>query len=86
MTYRPTILNVSTGIFIVSCVVYAVVNYPILSANEGWGVVVMVGLTASALIPLLIDLLLQVFIKDKRAVNITGLVVVIIFALLYVTA
>ncbi len=86
MTYRPTILNVSTGIFIASCIVYTIFNYSTLAAHEGWGIVVMVGLTASALIPLLIDLLLQVFIKDKRAVNITGLVVVIIFALLYVTA
>jgi hypothetical protein len=86
MTYKPTILNVAAGLYIASCIVYTIVNYGKLSEGEGWGVVAMVGLIASGLVPLIIDLLLQLFIKNRGTVNVVGLVIVIIGVILYGTA
>lgn len=86
MTYKPTILNVCAGIYIASCIAYTIIYYPVLSANEGWGVVAMIALLGSGFIFLLIDLLLQYFIKDRKTMNITGLIIVIVATLLYITA
>ena len=64
-------------IFILSCLIYTGYKWQVLSKGEGWGVVGMVGLITIGLIPLLIDLVLQFFIKKYATLNLIGLLVVI---------
>ncbi|MEX0275255.1 MAG: hypothetical protein AB3N16_12845 [Flavobacteriaceae bacterium] len=62
---------------------YTIFKWEILSKEEGWGVVAMFGLIAIGLIPLLIDLVLQAFIKKKTTLNIIGLLVAIVITVFF---
>lgn len=64
--YKITILNALSYSYILSCLAYTIFKWEILSKEEGWGVVAMIGLIAIGLVPLLIDLVLQAFIKKKN--------------------
>lgn len=81
--YKITILNALSYLYIFSCLVYTIFKWEILSKGEGWGVVAMIGLIAIGLIPLLIDLVLQAFIKNKMTLNIVGLLVAITITILF---
>ena len=81
MTYRPTILNITTAAFLVGILVYTIWNYQTLSAEEGWGIVGMVGLGGVALLAGLIDLVLQQFIKNQKTLNVIGLIIAIGFTI-----
>ena len=77
MTYRPTILNVSTAIFLTGILTYTIWNYKILSASGGWGIVAMSGLAGVGVVAGIADFILQLFIKNRKAVNIVGLLIVV---------
>ena len=80
--YRITILNSLSYLFILSCLIYTLYKWWVLSKGEGWGVVAMVGLMSIGLIPLSADLVLQFFIKEKTTLNLVGLLVGIIITVL----
>ena len=77
MTYRPTILNISTGISLTGILIYTMWNYDILSSDGGWGIVAMFGLAVVGVTAGLIDLILQQFIKSKTALNIIELLIIL---------
>lgn len=78
MVFKPSILNIPAVLFIIGCLIYAVYNYKVLSAGEGWGIAYIVGLCGLGLLLLLIDLILQNILKKNRAiVNIIEVVVLI---------
>lgn len=77
MNYRPTILNISTAIFLTGILIYSIWNYKVLSAGEGWGIVAMFGLAGIGLVAGLADLILQRLIKSRTTVNIFGLIIVL---------
>ncbi|MFT3822866.1 MAG: hypothetical protein QM731_03055 [Chitinophagaceae bacterium] len=82
MTFKPTILNITAGLFIAGCIVYTAFNYRQLSASEGWGVVGMAGLLGFGAILLVIDFIIQQFFTDRKTVNIIGTLIIIAAALL----
>lgn len=77
MTYRPTILNISTAIFLTGILVYTIWNYKTLSAGEGWGIVSMFGLAGIGVVAGIADLILQRLVKNRKAINIVGLLIVV---------
>lgn len=78
MVFKASILNVPATLFIIGCLIYTVYNYKTLSAEEGWGIVYMVGLCGLGLLLLLIDLAIQnIFRSNRTIVNIVEVVVVI---------
>jgi hypothetical protein len=77
MTYKPTILNISTAIFLTGILIYSIWNYNVLAAGEGWGIVAMFGLAAIGLLASLLDILLQRFIKNQLMINLLGLLILI---------
>ena len=82
MWWKFSLLNISTGLFLIWCAFYTIFNYGQLSEGEGWGIVAMVGLAGVGAVLLVIDLIIQAIFKDKRMVNITGLIVVLVAAFL----
>jgi hypothetical protein len=82
MTFKPSILNVAAGLFIIGCIVYTIFNYGQLSKSEGWGIVAMFGLLGVGVILLLIDFIIQEIFKNKTTVNVIGAAVVVVAAVL----
>lgn len=80
MRYRLSILNVVTGFYLIGLVIFTIINYPALSYAEGWGVVYMVGLAAFGIVILVVDVILQQIIRDRKNMNIAGTVIAIIAA------
>jgi hypothetical protein len=81
MNYRPTILNVTTAIFLVGCLIMTIKDYNALSKDEGWGVVAMIVLILIGLFALFVDFVFQSFIKNRLILN--GLEFIIIIAIAY---
>ena len=77
MTYKFTILNTSTALFVIGIVIYSILNWKVLSAGEGWGVVAMFGLLGVACVAGLAALVLQALVKNPAWVNGFGLLIVI---------
>lgn len=77
MTYRLTILNTSTALFLIGILLYTIFNYKILSAGEGWGLAAMLGLFGIGLKAGITDLILQYLIKSRKLLNIVGLLIVL---------
>jgi hypothetical protein len=77
MTYKPTLLNVSTAIFLLGILFYSIWEYKTLSAGEGWGIVAMFGLAGVGIITALADLILQRLIKNRIVINILGLIILV---------
>jgi len=78
MKYKPTILNISTGIFLTGLIIYTIWNYKALSAGEGWGIVAMFGLARIGLLAGFVDILLQIFIKNRLVLNLIGSIITIV--------
>lgn len=72
MKYKPTILNISTLIFLVGVLITTIVRYKVLSAGEGWGIVAMVGFAGIGFLAIIVDFFLQLIIKNKKILNIIG--------------
>jgi len=77
MTYKPTILNISTSIFLLGILFYSIWNYKTLSAREGWGIVAMFGLAGIGIFAALADLILQRLIKNRVVINVLGLIILV---------
>lgn len=77
MAYKPTILNISTAIFISGILFYSILDYKTLSAGEGWGIVAMFGLAGVGIIAALADLILQRLIKNRIVINVLGLIILV---------
>ena len=82
MKYKPTILNISTAIFLISIFIYTIRNFKTLSFPESWGFFAMVGLLGVTLIAGIIDLILQQFIKSRIFLNIVELIFTVILIFL----
>ena len=78
MIFKPSILNVAAGLYLVSCFGYTIFNYRQLSEGEGWGVVGMFGLFFFGLFLLLLDFIIQTIFKNKITINIIGVLVAIV--------
>jgi hypothetical protein len=77
MTCKPTILNISTLIYLFGILLYSLWEYKTLSDGEGWGIVSMAGLAGVGIMTALADLILQRFIKNRIVINILGLLIVV---------
>jgi nitrate/nitrite transporter NarK len=82
MTFKPTILNIATGLFLIGCLFYTLFNYRQLSEGEGWGVVGMVGLLGVGVVLLVIDFIIQKIFKSRKTINIICAIVTIAATLL----
>lgn len=78
MKFRLTVLNVCVLIYCIGIFIFSVIYYPTLSSGEGWGIVAMLGLFFIGAVFALIDLFLQLFIKNKDTLNIAGIIVVLL--------
>ncbi len=74
-----TVLKVFSIFYIISCLIYTLIKWKVLSNAEGWGIVYMLGLISFGLIGLLIDFILIKTIKNKWLLNSIELIIVIIF-------
>jgi hypothetical protein len=84
MKYKRTILNIASIVFMIGCFLDIIIEYDTLSAGEGWGVVSMIGLMTVGLLGLLIDLVLQIFIKNKTLLNLLGVIAILILGVLII--
>jgi xanthine/uracil/vitamin C permease (AzgA family) len=83
MKFRFTILNVATFLFLISCIVYTIVNYSTLSYEEGWGVVYMVGIFLFGLTALIADFIIRRVIKNKTHQNITSAITLGVYVVIF---
>ncbi len=81
MPYRPSILNISAGLFTTGCIGYSIYNYKLLSEYEGWGMVGMFGLIGFGVLLLILDFVIQKTFKSTVTINILGALVVLFAAL-----
>ena len=71
-----SVLSAASLLVLLYVLIAVVVHYEGLMAGEGWGMVAMIGIAGIAVGGLLLDLVLRVFIKDRRTLNVVELVVV----------
>ena len=71
-----SVLSAASLLVLLYVLIAVVVHYEGLMAGEGWGMVAMIGIAGIAVGGLLLDLVLRVFIKDRRTLNVVDLVVV----------
>jgi hypothetical protein len=83
MKYKLTILNASAFLFLIGCAIYTAINYSVLSGGEGWGIVYMIGLAGFGITAIIVDLVIQSLIKDKKKRLLVSLIVVAIYLLLF---
>ena len=77
MHYKPTLLNISTALYILGLVIYTLFNFKTLSAEEGWGIVGIIGLAGIGLLALLADWILQQFVRKKLVLNVIGAIIIL---------
>jgi len=75
-----TILRAYFLIYLACCLIYTIAKWKILSYEEGWGVVYMVGLMGIGIIGLLIDFILTLIFKNKKILNGIGILIAIGFS------
>lgn len=75
MRYRWSILNIAAGIFMLWCLIFAIMRWDVLSGGEGWGVIGMIALSAFGIGALIVDFILQQLIRDRKILNITGAII-----------
>ena len=80
MRYQLSVLNIITGLFLLGCIAFTIFNYEELSSGEGWGVVGMVGLAAFGIAALIVDVILQQVVRDRKKMNIVGAILAFIAA------
>lgn len=80
MKYKPTILNLATAVYLIGILIYTIINYKILSHEEGWGIVAMLGLAFLGVVTAIIDLILQRYIRNIRTQRIIDIIIIIIIA------
>jgi uncharacterized membrane protein len=80
-----TILNCVVFIYQTGCIIYTIVNYEILSKEEGWGMVAMVALFLIGLSALVVDLVIRNRVKDRKKQQIVSAIATIIFIIFLCT-
>lgn len=78
MKYKPSIFNISGVVCLMVTLVYTIFHWHVLSKGEGWGVFMMFGAVAICVIVLLIDLILQFFIKNNWLLNSIELIILLV--------
>jgi len=78
MSYHFSILNSISTTCLLWIVIYTIWNYSILSEGEGWGIVAIFGILVIIFIAVIINLILQVFIKDPLILNLVEVFVIIL--------
>lgn len=76
------VLRVYFLLYLACCIIYTIANWKVLSYEEGWGVVYMVGLIVIGLFGLLIDFILSLIIKNKKILNGIGILIAIGFSIM----
>jgi hypothetical protein len=82
MKYKLTLLNIAAFLFLIGCGLYTFINYSVLSGGEGWGMLMIIVFGAFGVGALIIDLLIQIFVKSKDHQTILGAIVIAIIAVL----
>jgi hypothetical protein len=73
-------------ILIIGIIIYTIFHYEILSKEEGWGIVAMVGLLGIGILAGIFDLILQRFVVNRIIINLIGLLIVIGLSISILTA
>jgi hypothetical protein len=63
---KLNLLNLPILLLLGFYIVYSIIKYPVLAANEGWGMVYMVGLTGITATGLIVDLVIHNIIRSER--------------------
>lgn len=79
---KGTILRAYFLIYLACCIIYTIAKWKILSFEEGWGVVYMIGLISIGLVGLLVDFILTLILKNKRILNGIGILIAIGFSIM----
>ncbi|MFY9243715.1 MAG: hypothetical protein WAO74_11880 [Polaribacter sp.] len=77
-----TILRAYFMVYLACCIIYTIAKWKILSYEEGWGVVAMVGLISMGLVGILADFIMTLIINNKRILNGIGLLIAIGFSIM----
>ena len=78
-TYSLTTLNLTVCFGILYNIVYSIFNWEQLSAEEGWGVVAVVAIGLITMSAAIVDLILQIIFKNKKTLNLIGILVVLVY-------
>ena len=84
MTIKLSVLKVYALLFLAACLGFTIYNYEELSANEGWGVVGMIGLAGVGLSLFVVDIVIHNLVKNRIMANIIGFAVAFIVTLMIV--
>jgi hypothetical protein len=69
---------------VVACVCFTAINYKQLSAEEGWGLVGMVGLVIFSALLFVADIALHNLLKNRITANVVGFIIAVVFSLLLI--
>jgi len=75
---RLTILNIVSILTILISFIYMALNWKVLSAGEGWGVIGILGLIGIGILGLITDFLLKKVIANKLYLNLIELLIIIL--------
>ena len=81
---KVTIMRGYFIIYIICCFLYTIFNWKVLSNSEGWGVVYIVGLIGIGIIGIGIDFILSLIIKNKKILNILGILIIMGFSIMLI--
>ena len=84
MKSKLSILTIYAIIFLLACIGYTFLNYKQFSEGEGWGVIFMADLFVCGLVLLILGIILQNLVENKKLENIISLVISIIATLLVI--
>ncbi|GAB2763627.1 hypothetical protein [Salinimicrobium soli] len=78
---KLTILKVYSLIYIFGCLGFALLNWKVLTYEEGWGMVGMIGLISLGLLGLIVDFILIKLIPTKWLFHLIELLIVFFFSI-----
>jgi predicted permease len=81
MNFKLTILNTSAFLYLFCCIFYTLLNYSVLSDNEGWGIAYMIVLFILGLSALLVDFILRRIFKEKKTQQIVSAAATVFYAI-----
>ena len=80
--YSWTVLNVLISIGLPLSILFAVFNWKELSENEGWGAILIFGSWIVLVLGLILDFILQFYIRKKKVLNFFEGILVAIFLII----
>lgn len=78
MKYKPSLFNIFGGLGFIALLAYTIYNWNVLSNAEGWGVVAMVFYLFIILAAYVIDLILQMIIKNAWLLNVVEIILLLV--------